>query len=140
MIFLISRIYTTHIICNICNFSESTNESIDSNDVHGNSGPSSFPWCYLCTWIWPSRPFCYIYYFIHAFVSFTGTQRVFCPRAVTKILLKVMVLLHIAWWLVHKVWKSGDDPDSVAIPYLTAFGDLIGIALLTIAFEVLKLI
>jgi len=55
-------------------------------------------------------------------------------------LLQVMVLLHIAWWLVHKVWKSGDDPDSVAIPYLTAFGDLIGIALLTIAFEVLKLI
>ena len=67
-------------------------------------------------------------------------NKVLCPRAVTKILLKVMVLLHIAWWLVHKVWKSGDDPDSVAIPYLTAFGDLIGIALLTIAFEVLKLI
>lgn len=55
-------------------------------------------------------------------------------------LLQVMVLLHIAWWLVHKVWKSGDDPDSVAIPYLTAFGDLIGIALLTVAFEVLKII
>merc|ERR1711970_869728 len=55
-------------------------------------------------------------------------------------LLQVMVLLHIAWWLVHKVWKSGDDPDSVAIPYLTAFGDLIGISLLTMVFEVLKLI
>lgn len=48
-----------------------------------------------------------------------------------------MILLHIAWWLVHRVWRSGDDPDSVAIPYLTAFGDLIGIALLTLAFQIL---
>jgi len=52
--------------------------------------------------------------------------------------LQVIILLHIAWWLVHKVWKSGDDPDSVAIPYLTAFGDLIGIGLLTIAFTILS--
>ena len=39
---------------------------------------------------------------------------------------------------MHKVWKAGDDPDSVAIPYLTAFGDLIGIALLTLAFQILS--
>ena len=50
---------------------------------------------------------------------------------------KVIILLHIAWWLVHRVWRSGDDPDSVAIPYLTAFGDLIGIGLLTVAFQIL---
>ena len=36
------------------------------------------------------------------------------------------------------MWKSGDDPDSVAIPYLTAFGDLIGIGLLTLAFYILS--
>lgn len=54
-------------------------------------------------------------------------------------LLQVMILLHIAWWLVHRVWKNGDDPDSVAIPYLTAFGDLIGIGLLTMAFQILKI-
>lgn len=53
-------------------------------------------------------------------------------------LLQVILLLHIAWWLVHRVWKAGDDPDSVAIPYLTAFGDIIGIGLLTIAFQILK--
>jgi len=51
--------------------------------------------------------------------------------------LQVIILLHIAWWLVHRVWRSGDDPDSVAIPYLTAFGDLIGIGLLTVAFQIL---
>jgi len=54
-------------------------------------------------------------------------------------LLQVMILLHIAWWLVHRVWKKGDDPDSVAIPYLTAFGDLIGIALLTLVFAIVSL-
>ena len=54
-------------------------------------------------------------------------------------LLQVMILLHIAWWLVHRVWKKGDDPDSVAIPYLTAFGDLIGIALLTLVFAIVAL-
>ena len=57
-------------------FSKSTNESIDSYDVYGDTRSSSIPWCYICTWIWPSRTFCYIYYFIHVFVSFTGTSRV----------------------------------------------------------------
>ena len=49
-------------------------------------------------------------------------------------LVQVLLLLHLAWWLVHRVWRAGDDPDSVAIPYLTAAGDLIGIALLTLVF------
>jgi len=53
-------------------------------------------------------------------------------------MLQVIILLHIAWWLVHRVWSAGDDPDSVAIPYLTAFGDLIGVGLLTFVFSVLS--
>lgn len=51
---------------------------------------------------------------------------------------QVIILLHIAWWLVHRIWSAGDDPDSVAIPYLTAFGDLIGVGLLTFVFSVLS--
>ena len=35
------------------------------------------------------------------------------------------------------MWTRGMDPDSSAIPYLTAAGDLIGTALLGIAFHIL---
>lgn len=35
------------------------------------------------------------------------------------------------------MWRRGMDPDSSAIPYLTAAGDLIGTALLGIAFHLL---
>jgi len=42
--------------------------------------------------------------------------------------------------MVHFIWRKGDDPDNVAIPYLTALGDLLGTAFLAIAFHVLYLI
>lgn len=38
------------------------------------------------------------------------------------------------------MWKHGMDPDSSAIPYLTAAGDLIGTALLGLAFHILNVI
>lgn len=38
------------------------------------------------------------------------------------------------------MWKTGVDPDNSAIPYLTAFGDLLGTLLLGIAFQFLYLI
>lgn len=39
--------------------------------------------------------------------------------------------------MVVWMWTRGMDPDSSAIPYLTAAGDLIGTALLGIAFHIL---
>lgn len=41
--------------------------------------------------------------------------------------------------MVHYIWKHGDDPDNVAIPYLTAIGDLLGTAFLALAFHLLYL-
>eukprot|EP00117_Sycon_ciliatum_P046992 scpid44537/ scgid4580/ Solute carrier family 41 member 1 len=49
-------------------------------------------------------------------------------------LTQVLVLLVISHWLVHFQWRSGRDPDSCTIPYLTAIGDLMGTALLALAF------
>jgi len=46
-------------------------------------------------------------------------------------------LLYIAQLMVVWMWTRGMDPDSSAIPYLTAAGDLIGTALLGIAFHIL---
>ena len=39
--------------------------------------------------------------------------------------------------MVHWMWKSGDDPDNFAIPYLTALGDLLGTSLLALCFYIL---
>ncbi|XP_070687554.1 solute carrier family 41 member 2 [Pempheris klunzingeri] len=52
-------------------------------------------------------------------------------------LIQVFSLLSIADWMVHCLWRKGKDPDSYSIPYLTALGDLLGTALLSLAFLML---
>ena len=49
------------------------------------------------------------------------------------------LLLHICRILVPFLWGRGTDPDSAAIPYLTALGDLLGGGLLALAFVLLTL-
>ncbi len=51
-----------------------------------------------------------------------------------------MLLLYLANWLVHLLWKKGKDPDNFSIPYLTAMGDLLGTGLLALAFHILYVI
>lgn len=50
---------------------------------------------------------------------------------------QVFSLLCIADCMVHCLWRKGKDPDSYSIPYLTALGDLLGTALLSLAFLLL---
>ncbi|XP_027128323.1 solute carrier family 41 member 2 isoform X2 [Larimichthys crocea] len=52
-------------------------------------------------------------------------------------LIQVFSLLCIADCMVHCLWRRGKDPDSYSIPYLTALGDLLGTALLSLAFLML---
>ncbi|XP_061826057.1 solute carrier family 41 member 2 [Nerophis lumbriciformis] len=52
-------------------------------------------------------------------------------------LIQVLSLLCIADCMVHSLWRRGKDPDSYSIPYLTALGDLLGTALLSLAFLLL---
>ena len=42
--------------------------------------------------------------------------------------------------MVYWIWRRGKDPDNYSIPYLTAFGDLLGTGLLALAFHLLWLI
>lgn len=51
--------------------------------------------------------------------------------------LQVYVLLYVCKWMVHWMWRCGDDPDNFAIPYLTALGDLLGTSLLALAFQIM---
>ena len=52
---------------------------------------------------------------------------------------QVCLLLHVCRLLVPFLWSRGTDPDSAAIPYLTALGDLLGGGLLALAFVLLTL-
>lgn len=52
-------------------------------------------------------------------------------------LVQVGLLLPLANFLVRFIWDFGLDPDNIAIPFVTAFGDLFGTAALTICFAVL---
>ncbi|KAK7891690.1 hypothetical protein WMY93_023653 [Mugilogobius chulae] len=51
--------------------------------------------------------------------------------------IQVVLLLCIAEYMVHCLWRRHKDPDSYSIPYLTALGDLLGTGLLSLAFVVL---
>ncbi|XP_035225629.1 solute carrier family 41 member 1-like, partial [Stegodyphus dumicola] len=51
--------------------------------------------------------------------------------------IQVALLLYFAHVMIHWMWIKHIDPDNSAIPYLTALGDLLGTALLAIAFTIL---
>ncbi|XP_051976635.1 solute carrier family 41 member 2-like [Xyrauchen texanus] len=70
----------------------------------------------------------------------TTLTPVFMSVYLAAALFQVFLLLCIADWMVHSIWKSGKDPDSFSIPYLTALGDLFGTALLALSFHFLWVI
>ncbi|XP_071863662.1 solute carrier family 41 member 1-like [Bombus fervidus] len=67
----------------------------------------------------------------------TSFTPIFLIVYLTAALVQVVLLLYITQLMVVWMWTRGMDPDSSAIPYLTAAGDLIGTALLGIAFHLL---
>ncbi|XP_061922233.1 solute carrier family 41 member 2 [Entelurus aequoreus] len=80
-------------------------------------------------------------YTIHLMKSgHTTLTPIFMSVYLSAALLQVLLLLCIADWMVHSMWRSGKDPDSFSIPYLTALGDLLGTALLALSFHFLWLI
>ncbi|XP_067284551.1 solute carrier family 41 member 2 [Pseudorasbora parva] len=70
----------------------------------------------------------------------TSLTTVFIAVYLAAALLQVFLLLCIADCMVHSMWKSGKDPDSFSIPYLTALGDLLGTAFLALSFHFLFII
>uniref|UniRef100_A0A8D3CA79 Solute carrier family 41 member n=1 Tax=Scophthalmus maximus TaxID=52904 RepID=A0A8D3CA79_SCOMX len=80
-------------------------------------------------------------YTIHLMKSgHTTLTPIFMSVYLAAAMLQVLLLLSIADWMVHSMWRSGKDPDSFSIPYLTALGDLLGTALLALSFHFLWLI
>ncbi|BFZ10527.1 hypothetical protein BsWGS_13566 [Bradybaena similaris] len=77
--------------------------------------------------------FSYIVFYLSN--SLTSALFMFELFYVTAALLQVILLIYIATWLVPLIWVRGSDPDNVAIPYLTAIGDLLGTGFLALAFH-----
>ncbi|OAD56482.1 Solute carrier family 41 member 2 [Eufriesea mexicana] len=67
----------------------------------------------------------------------TSFTPIFLIVYLTAAVIQVILLLYITQLMVVWMWIRGMDPDSSAIPYLTAAGDLLGTALLGIAFHFL---
>ncbi|CAL1528169.1 unnamed protein product [Lymnaea stagnalis] len=70
----------------------------------------------------------------------TSSSFLFQTFYLTAALLQVILLIYIASWMVPLIWAKGADPDNVAIPYLTAIGDLLGTAFLALAFHFMYLL
>lgn len=82
--------------------------------------------------------FTYTIYYVKA--GHTSLTLTFVCVYLFAAILQVALLLYIARILIHWMWTREIDPDNSAIPYLTALGDLLGTALLAIAFHFLYLI
>ena len=61
-------------------------------------------------------------------------------RCLGNLCVQVILLLLMADWGVHLIWRLGFDPDNIAIPFLTAMGDLLGTGLLTLGFWLMWLV
>jgi len=55
-------------------------------------------------------------------------------------LIQEWILLFTTMHLVHSQWQWGIDPDSAAVPYLAALGDLVGTSLLIGVFVALRFV
>lgn len=67
----------------------------------------------------------------------TSLTPIFILVYMSAAMLQVFLLLTISHYMVLGMWRLGMDPDNSAIPYLTALGDLLGTALLGVAFHIL---
>ncbi|KAM6927870.1 solute carrier family 41 member 1-like [Xenentodon cancila] len=65
----------------------------------------------------------------------TAVTPIFISCYLSAALLQVVILLNVAGLMVRWLWQRGLDPDTYAIPYLTALGDLLGTGLLALSFR-----
>ncbi|XP_041565050.1 solute carrier family 41 member 1-like [Drosophila elegans] len=71
-------------------------------------------------------------------VAQVSVKWVFVVAFVVTSLLQLLILLWLAHALVHLLWRRKIDPDTAAIPYLTAVGDALGTGLLAVMFHLLR--
>ncbi|EDV43640.1 uncharacterized protein Dana_GF16424 [Drosophila ananassae] len=80
-----------------------------------------------------------VYVADYLYMSYISVRWPFLVGFVITSLFLLLILLWIAHALVHLLWWRKIDPDTAAIPYLTALGDALGTGLLAIMFHLLRL-
>ncbi|KAH8250402.1 hypothetical protein KR026_012191, partial [Drosophila bipectinata] len=80
-----------------------------------------------------------VYVADYLYVSYVAVRWPFVVGFVITSLCQLLILLWVAHLLVHVLWRCRIDPDTAAIPYLTALGDALGTSLLAIMFQLLRL-
>ncbi|XP_030369238.1 solute carrier family 41 member 1-like [Scaptodrosophila lebanonensis] len=76
----------------------------------------------------------------YLYKSIISVTAIFVGSYVLTSLIQLLILLWVAHSMVHLMWKYKIDPDSAAIPYLTALGDSLGSGLLLCMFYILRCI
>ncbi|KAH8385631.1 hypothetical protein KR200_004054 [Drosophila serrata] len=74
----------------------------------------------------------------YIYFSYLAVQWIFVVAFLVVSLLQLLILLWLAHALVHFLWRYKIDPDSAAIPYLTAVADVLGTVLLAVMFQLLR--
>ncbi|EDW76546.2 uncharacterized protein Dwil_GK19023 [Drosophila willistoni] len=80
-----------------------------------------------------------VYVADYFYKSYISVNVIFVASFVLTSLLQLLILLWTAHVLIHLLWRWKIDPDSSAIPYLTALGDCVGTSFLSIMFHLLRL-
>lgn len=80
--------------------------------------------------------FIFVADFLHQSTVTIGAPFVF--SYMTASLLQIFLLFYIGHVMIHAMWRFKIDPDSAAIPFLTALADLFGSMLLLGAFAFLR--
>jgi solute carrier family 41 len=75
-----------------------------------------------------------LYFYVIHMIQQKPPSPVFASIYLSIALFEVLFLLYWARILVYWLWKRSSDPDDSAIPLLTATGDLVGTALITLGF------
>ncbi|KAJ0174582.1 hypothetical protein K1T71_009690 [Dendrolimus kikuchii] len=91
----------------------------------------------LLLWMVVPSQLIFIYTIGYLRAGHTSSTPMFILIYLTAAMAQVFLLLAISHYMVKWMWKMGMDPDNSAIPYLTALGDLLGTALLGMAFSLL---
>ncbi|KAH8346879.1 hypothetical protein KR059_001527 [Drosophila kikkawai] len=75
----------------------------------------------------------------YIYFSYLAAKWTFVVAFLVISLVQLLILLWLAHALVHLLWHCKIDPDTAAIPYLTAVGDSLGTGLLAVMFHLLRL-
>lgn len=124
--------------CYFFNSRTATFQNCQSIGCHGDSRIIDFSLCDSSSTWRPHLLNTSIYFILRTRSNSAGKHCMILKYRYIKVFYaQVLILLTVAYWMVHILWRRSCDPDNYAIPYLTAMGDLLGTGLLAVVWLML---